>query len=60
MGKAKRKPHPAVPSWVYVDRDNCWWCPYQINQRGCGNCKANKRFVAKQKEKEKRKPIDFE
>ena len=49
MGKANRKPRPSVPNWVYWDRDGCWNCS---DRNHCNNCKANKKMVAAQKEKQ--------
>ena len=61
MGKnAYRKPRPAIPKYVWLDRDGCWFCK---NQKGCNNCKANKEDLAEQKQKKKRQDkkeiIDF-
>ena len=53
MAKVKyRKARPAVAWYVWLDRDGCWFCK---NRNNCGGCKANKREVAFQKEKQKRK-----
>jgi hypothetical protein len=51
MGKAKRKPQPAVPEHRYWDTDNCWFCS---TRNACGSCKINKKYVAKQKEERER------
>lgn len=51
MGKASRKPRPAAPNYRYWDTDGCWFCK---NRNGCGSCKVNKQYVAKQKQKRDR------
>lgn len=61
MGKAMRKPRPAVPDWVWWDRDGCWNCP---DRHHCNSCKANKAAVAaedRKKRKQMRKEVqDYE
>jgi hypothetical protein len=58
MGKnAKRKPRPALPRWVYLDRDGCWFCK---NDKQCNSCKANKQDLAaikKRKDKQEKKQL---
>lgn len=54
MGKALRKPRPSAPRWHYYDNDNCWYCRYTTNQRGCSNCKENKKLRAELVKKRKR------
>lgn len=50
-GKAKRKPRPQPPKWVWLDLDGCWFCK---NKRNCGNCKVLKKIVANEKRKERK------
>lgn len=54
MGKALRKPRPSAPHWHYLDTDNCYRCKYTINQRGCSNCKGNKKLAAELRDKRDR------
>lgn len=42
MGKAKRKPRPAIPDWLWYGRDGCWFCKTQNNYN---QCKANRNFL---------------
>ena len=51
MPNRKRKPTPSPPKWYWLDSDNCWWCKYSDDQKGCSNCKVLKAVVAKQKKK---------
>ncbi len=39
MGKAKRKPRPAMPRWYWLGQDGCWFCERRNN---CNQCKANR------------------
>lgn len=51
MGKAKRKPCPSVPHYIWLDRDGCWFCKKPNN---CNQCKANRKWLkenASKKEK---------
>lgn len=51
MGKAKRKPCPSVPHYIWLDRDDCWFCK---NPNNCNQCKANRKWLkenASKKEK---------
>lgn len=53
----RRKPHPSVPSWYWLDTDNCWWCA-GINRNGCHSCPYLKKFkkdYREKKDKEKEK-----
>ena len=47
-----RKPKPSPPHYMWADTDNCWFCN---NYSGCHGCKILKRYVADQKEKQRRK-----
>lgn len=47
MGKGFRKP-PTMPKWWWVSNDGCWWCKYNINQKGCSNCTTLKRCRRKE------------
>ena len=48
MGKAKRKPRPSMPRWVWLGRDGCWFCRDANN---CNQCKANRMTAKKSKQK---------
>lgn len=54
MGKAKRKPRPQPPKWVWLDLDGCWFCK---NRRNCSNCKVLKNIVANEKRKERKHDV---
>ena len=51
MGKAFHKPRPSVPHWFFAANDNCWFCKFHHNQRGCTGCKILKREIAKERKK---------
>ena len=55
MGKALRKPRPSAPNWKYWVTDNCWSCPFTVNQKGCSSCKSNKALNANMRERRDRK-----
>lgn len=40
----KRKKPPTMPHWFWLAQDGCWFCKYQINQKGCHNCSINKAY----------------
>lgn len=43
MSKPKRrKAHPEMPYWYWLDQDGCWFCK---NKNNCGSCKANRTFA---------------
>ena len=42
MGKAKRKPRPAMPRWYWLGQDGCWFCK---NRNNCNKCKPNREYV---------------
>lgn len=49
MGKAKRKPRPSQPNWVWFDNDNCWWCKNRNNCNQCKWLKQNHKIPVKNK-----------
>lgn len=42
MGKAKRKPRPAMPHWYWLGQDGCWFCK---NRNNCNSCKPNRSYL---------------
>ncbi len=58
MGKALHKPKPSPPRWFFWDNDNCWFCKFRRNQKGCGNCKILKEIAAEQRKKKDK--VDFQ
>ena len=58
MGKALHKPKPSPPRWFFWDNDNCWFCKFRRNQKGCGNCKILKELAAEQRKKKDK--VDFQ
>lgn len=55
MGHALHKPTPSAPKWFFWDNDNCWFCKYRYNQKGCTGCKLLKRQAAEDRKKRDRK-----
>ena len=56
MGKAIRKPRPAMPNWYWERVNECWLCK---NPNNCNQCKANRIYMKQYAEKKiKGKTVD--
>ena len=56
MGKAKRKPRPSMPSWYWLDNDNCWFCKHRNHCNGCSVLKKDAKKIMSRKYKGWRGP----
>ena len=59
MKNIQRKPKPSVPSWYWLDGDDCWWCNGK-DRHGCGSCKFLRKFKRDYKDKKEKEKFNYD
>ena len=59
MKNIQRKPKPSVPSWYWLDGDDCQWCNGK-DKHGCGLCKFLRKFKRDYKDKKEKEKSNYD